>query len=156
MIINLTRMQVFYVSLSMMLLGLLIYKLTFIIGSETTTGEVIKVKSWSTRGRYPGTYTAPVVKFNTDQYEVTFQGETNMDIKYGDKVDVIYKTDEPTDAFIYSFVGFWLVALMYCSIFYFLLIATAIFSYLKKGESLEININKKMKIHKTKNDLINP
>lgn len=137
-----------------MLLGLLIYKLSFIIGSETTTGEVVGIKSWSTRGRYPGTYTAPVVKFNAEAYEVTFQGETNMGIQYGAKVNVIYKTDHPTDAFIYSFVGFWLVSLMYCSIFYLLLIVTAIFSYLKKDESLEINISKKMKVHKTKNDLI--
>ena len=137
-----------------MLLGLLIYKFSFIIGSETTTGEVVGIKSWSTRGRYPGTYTAPVVKFNSKAYEVTFQGETNMGVQYGAKVTVIYKTDDPTDAFIYSFVGFWLVSLMYCCIFYFLLIATAIFSYIKKDESLEINISKKMKIHKTKNDLI--
>jgi len=144
MIIKLTRIQVFYTSLAMMLLGLLIYKLIFIIGSVTTTGEVVKIKSWSTGGRYPGTYRAPIVKFNTDKYEVTFQGETNMDIKYGDKVTVIYKTDEPTDAFIYSFVGFWLISLMYCSIFYLLLIATAIFSYLKKGESLLIHISKKL------------
>lgn len=156
MVIKLTRMQVFYTSLAMMLLGLLIYKLSFIIGSETTTGEVVGIKSWSTGGRYPGTYSAPVVKFHTDQYTITFQGETNMDIYYGDQVTVIYKTDDPTDAFIYSFVGFWLVSLIYCSIFYLLLIATAIFSYLKKGESLQINISKKMKIHKTKNEIINP
>lgn len=155
MVIKLTRIQVFYTSLGIMLLGLLIYKLSFIIGSETTTGEVVGVKSWSTRGRYPGTYTAPIVKFSTETHEVTFQGETNMDIKYGDKATVIYKTDEPTDAFIFSFVGFWLISLMYCSIFYLLLIATAIFSYLKKDESLEINISKKMKIHKTKNHLLN-
>lgn len=155
MIIKLTRIQVFCTSLAIMLLGLLIYKLSFIIGSETTTGEVVGIKSWSTRGRYGGTYTAPIVKFDTKAYEITFQGETNMDIQYGDKVNVIYKTDDPTDAFIYSFVGFWLVSLIYCSIFYLLLIATAIFSYLKKDESLQINISKKMKIHKTKNDLIN-
>lgn len=155
MIIKLTRIQVFYTSLGIMLLGLLIYKLSFIIGSETTTGEVVGIKSWSTRGRYPGSYSAPIVKFNTETNEMTFQGETNMDIKYGDKVTVIYKTDEPTDAFIFSFVGFWLISLMYCSIFYLLLIGSAIFSYLKKDESLEINISKKMKLHKTKNHFIN-
>lgn len=155
MTIKLTRMQVFYISLAMMLLGLLIYKLSFIIGSETTTGEVVGIKSWSTRGRYPGSYSAPVVKFNAQKHDITFQGETNMDIQYGEKVTVIYKTDDPTDAFIYSFVGFWLVSLMYCSIFYLLLIATAIFSYLKKDESLRINISRKMMIHKTKDYLIN-
>lgn len=155
MIIKLTRIQVFYTSLAIMLLGLLLYKLSFIIGSETTTGEVVGIKSWSTRGRYGGSYTAPVVKFNTKDYEVRFQGETNMDIQYGDKVNVIYKTDDPTDAFIYSFVGFWLVSLIYCSIFYLLLIATAIFSYLKKNESLEIIISKKIRIKKQENNILN-
>ncbi len=128
-----------------MFIYLVLNRVDYMIGSETTTGNVIRIKKWYSRG----SYSAPVINFKTELYNVTFQGETNMDVEVGDKVKVIYKTEYPSDAEVFSFVGFWLAPLLYCLV-PLMVLAAAVFTFLEKNTSYNIYVGRGMKFSKSK------
>lgn len=153
MTIKLNRNKVFLIGLCIIFVFLLLNRIDYIFGSSTTVGRVISVKEWETHNysvnRFSnGQYFAPVVLFSIDSTEITFQATTNMDLKSGETVDVIYKTIDPANAEVYSFVGFWLSPLLYCTIPLILLIATT-FSFLTRTDVFVVNIGKRFTITKT-------
>lgn len=145
MAIKLNRNKLFLIGLGIIFVFLLLNRIDYIFGSATTVGKVIYVKNWTYRS---SRFTAPMVQFQTETQEITFQGETNMNLKNGETVDVIYKTNNPTNAEVYSFVGFWLSPLLYCILPLIFLVAI-IFSFLTDSDVFVVNIGKPFTIRKT-------
>lgn len=145
MTITLNRNKVFFIGLGIIFVFLLLNRIDYIFGSTTTVGKVVSVKKWKYRS---SRFTAPMVKFQTETHEITFQGETNMNLQNGETVDVIYKINNPTNAEIYSFVGFWLSPLLYCILPLIFLVAIT-FSFLTRTDVFVVNIGKQFTITKT-------
>ncbi len=145
MTVELNRNKLFLIGVGIVFLYLLLNRVDYIFGSNTTKGEVVRIRSWTGRR---SSYTAPIVKFSTETDNITFQGTTNMDATVGEMVDVIYKVDDPTNAEIYSFIGFWLSPLIYC-ILPLILLTAAAFSFLTASDILIFTIGKKFTITKT-------
>jgi hypothetical protein len=145
--IRLNRNKIYLIGVVTILLFVIINRINFIIGSKFTIGQVIKTKSWSTRNWRGGSsyYTAPVVKFNDQHYEITFQGEGNEDLKPGEFVKVIYKSDDQSNAKIFNFIDFVLPPLLY-SLIPFLLLSAATFSFIESTDFVEINLEKLYKL----------
>jgi hypothetical protein len=113
-------------------------QLTYILHSERTTGEVIAFTRSSSR-KGGGYYTYPVVKYETDSFEVHFTAEPNLDYSPGDKVPVIHDKKNLLDAEIYTFFGFWFSGLIWFIMIFLVWLAFAT-SYLGKKEVLQINL----------------
>jgi hypothetical protein len=145
MTIKLNRNKLFLIGVGIVFIYVLLNRVDYIFGSNITTGEIVRIRSWSGNR---SSYTAPIVKFSTETNEITFQGTTNMDASEGETVDVIYKANDPTNAEIYSFVGFWLSPLIYC-ILPLILLTAASFSFLTASDMLIFNIGKKFTVTKT-------
>jgi hypothetical protein len=145
MTITLNRNKVFFIGLGIIFIFLLLNRIDYIIGSTTTTGKVQYVRHWTSRS---SRYTAPVIEFQTEDYEIKFQGETNMPLHAGETVNVIYKIKDPTNAEVYSFIGFWLSPLLYCILPLIFLVAIT-FSFLTHSDVFVVNIGKRFTITKT-------
>jgi hypothetical protein len=143
MIIELNRNKVFYIGLSVIALFLLLNRLEYYFKSDITSGQVIKINN-----PY-GRYSAPVIRFSTEKYVVTFEGVKNMDLKRGEQVKVIYNIKNPEEAEVYSFVGFVLTPLLYC-IVPVILLFSAVFSFFSPTQMIAINSNKLFKNEKIK------
>lgn len=145
--IRLNRTKIYLIGVATILVFVVINRVNFIIGSKFTVGQVIKIKSWSTRNYRGGGsyYTAPIVKFTDHMNEMTFQGETNEDLKPGEFVKVIYKSDDQSDAKIFSFIDFMLPPLLY-SLIPLLLLSAATFSFIESTDLVELNIEKMYKL----------
>lgn len=141
---KLNRIHILFIGLGIIVLYLFLNRFDFIWGSSTTTGKVIGFEKWVARtGRI--SFRAPIIQFSTDNEQLTFQGETDMDIKLGETVEVIYKPSNPTNAEVYTFAGFWLSPIIYCLIPLIILIAAA-FSFLKPSDTITINFSKGKKL----------
>jgi len=139
-VIKLNRKNIFIIGLVTIALFLFINRLDYIFNSNISSGQVIDIKTWFTRGKYGGSYSVPIIVFYTDTLKITFQGVTNMDLKIGESVDVIYKTSKPTDAKVYSFIGFWFLPVFYC-IIPFMLLNAIVFSFLSVRDRITIDFN---------------
>lgn len=149
--IKLNRNKIYLIGVTTIFVFVIINRINFIVGSKFTTGQVIKTKSWSTRTVRDGgtSYTAPIVKFVDQNYEITFQGKTNDYLKPGEFVKVIYKADDQSNAVIFSFIDFLLPSLLY-SLIPLLLLSAATFSFIESTDIVEINLKKSIKITITK------
>ena len=133
--IRLNKIQFFLTGLMVILLCYFIRQLTFISNSERATGEVIRI----TQGGGKGTkITYPVVKFHTDKYEFTFVAEGNLEYQRGDKVEVIYDKNDPGDASIFTFFGFWFGRAVWFGLALMLWAAFST-SYIGTGEYISLN-----------------
>lgn len=124
------------IGIFMILLYVFLYRVKFIRNSELTRGIVVDKKIiWGLRSG--GRQVAPIIAFYYDEYQYRFPAELNLNLEKGDIVDVIFNLDDPTDAMVYSFNGFWLAPLLY-AIFPFILYVAAIFSFIKPGQQFVI------------------
>lgn len=142
-VIKLNKFQLFLAGFAVILLCYFTRQITFIVNSERATGEVINETSPNWGHSRPGSYSStrlsyPVIKFQAAGQELTFVGESNLDYNTGDKVEVIYRKEDPKDAKIYSFFGFWFGKIAYFLIPLFLWAAFSL-SYLDKGEYITLN-----------------
>ena len=134
--IRLNRFQIFMLGIFMILLYVFLYRVKFIRNSELTRGIVIDKKEVGGL-RTGGGQIAPIIAFYYDGYQYRFPAELNLNIERGDIVDVIFNLDDPTEAMVYSFSGFWLAPLLY-AIFPFILYVAAIYSFIKRGQQFVI------------------
>lgn len=154
--IKLNRKQLFLISLGLVTLSILLFRIDYLIGGKFTSGEVIDIKIWTSgSSRYPGTYSAPIVRFNTDSAVITFQGETNVSASVGEKVSVIYQPNDSEKNLVFSFFGFWFTPILWHIIPYILLIGPAIFSFVKKDDQILIAFERRPKFIKVKGPLAN-
>ncbi len=138
MAIKLNRNNIFLIGLFIIFIYLVLNRVDYIIGSNTTEGEVIKTRNHES-----------IIKFQTDSKEITFHGTTIMTLEIGEKVRVIYKVENPKNAKIYRFSGFWFIPILYCLLPLMVLTAAA-FSFLAPSNIIIISYEKrKLNVTKT-------
>jgi hypothetical protein len=144
MIIKLTRLGVFEIGIFLTIMFILVNRLSFIKQSEITKGVVTEIYvSSSSGGRYSNGKTLhPRVKFETDSFVIEFKAVSNMDVKVGDSVNVIYLKKDPIIAEVFSFIGFLYMPILYGFLFNLLIITPPIFSLMTKNTILILDLTK--------------
>jgi hypothetical protein len=141
--IRLGKTGLFLAGFAVIVLCYFIRQLTFVVISERTTGEVISVSNETRRSGNRHSYrttslTYPIVRFYIEGEQVIFKGESNLEYVNGDKVDVLYEKDDPSEAKIYTFFGFWFGKAVWFGVVALVWLAFST-SYLDKGEYLTLN-----------------
>ncbi len=109
--------------------------------TSKTKGRVIGLKSWYMSAKRDEIYSPPMVRFATDSLLITFQGETNLDYEEGEIVPVIYKTTDPANAHINTFLGLWLAPLLYC-LLPLMVLTAVLFSFMNERDILVIDFGR--------------
>lgn len=128
--IELNRKKIYLLGVAAIVALLFASRLDFIIGSSFTQGEVLDFES----GR---SVKWPIVEFQHNNYIYTFEGVSNDDLEMNEKVKVIFKQDDPSDARVFSFVGFLLPPLLW-SILPLVLWTAAVYSFLTKKTIIQV------------------
>lgn len=137
--LKLSRNKIFVIGVALILVFITINRVNFIIGSNFTKGTIIKLQT--VRGSKGYTSIVPIVRFVDEQkYLYTFRGEReDSDYKIGEKVTVVYKVKDPSDAAVFSFIGFILSPLIY-ALLPLLFLAAAVYSFIAKNETVTFSI----------------
>jgi len=146
MVIKIARSHIWYVSIFLVLLFLVINRLNNVYKSHITDGVVIGHKIWENETFPEDTEIAPIVEFYTEDTRITFTSQRNLNYEINDKVNVIYKEKNPHNANIYSFYGFWLEPLI-LSFIPITIISALIFAFISKKDIIEISRKSNKKIH---------
>lgn len=145
MTFKLNRKNIFFIGLALTFVYLILNRLDYIFASQTTIGQVVEIQ-------YEGGFSVPIINFSPSDTSVSFKGVANMNLGLGDIVSVVYKTNDPSNAEIYTFTGFWLTPLLYCLIPLMLLMAI-VFSFLSKKQTFTIHIGKQIRLYKDNDTL---
>jgi len=129
----LSRKKFLIIGFSVFLFYFLLNKLSFFIGAEYAEGRIV----YFAGNKNP----CPVVKFQYRDTVYTFTGDQSFDDYTDKKVEVIFKKDNPLEAKIYSFFGFWWTGIIY-GLLPLLIVAAFLLSYLEKDEILVLNYSK--------------
>ncbi len=138
-LVKLNRSRLFMTGLIIIFFYLVLNRINFTKDTSLTKGVVIGLKGWSRRGP---AYSPPMVLFRSRSgEEITFHGETNSAYMEGDTVPVIYKNDDPSNAHINTFTGFWLGPLIY-SILPLMILTAVVFSFMNERDFLIIDLGR--------------
>lgn len=137
-ILVLNRATLFVIGIVVIVFYLVLNRIHFMEGTAITKGEIIGLEGYSNRGPV---YAPPMVHFITDSIDITFHGETNTDYREGEIVPVIYKLDNPSDAYIYSFLGFWLGPVLYC-ILPLMVLTAVVFSFMGERDRIVLRFER--------------
>lgn len=154
--IKVCRFRAFCIGILIIIFYIGLNRLNILVGSQKTTGQVISYQMHDYEG--DGLLLSEV-KFELptgEPFRFTTDKETFLEI--GNVLPVLYKKDNPSEAWVYTFVDFWYPAIVW-GIFPLILLIAFIYSFLRKDEYLSINLAGNFKINKinTDNDvLLNP
>ncbi|MFZ7116069.1 MAG: DUF3592 domain-containing protein [Bacteroidota bacterium] len=135
--LKLNNHKVFFIGMAVIIFYMLLNRLQFYIGSETTKGTVEGFTKY--KGRYPKYY--PNIRFEADGVEYVVEGLKDMNVTYHDTVEMIYKPDDPTGAVVNTFYGFWFYPILFCLI-PFMFWVSFVYAYITPKESLFIRVGK--------------
>lgn len=146
--IKLNRNKIYFLSVVIILLFVIINRINFIYESNFAEGKVIQMVNRSSYSTLHGVtaYAVPVIKFRDGYSDITFEGERNADITVSETVKVVYKKDDPEKAEVFSFGGFLAPVLIY-ALLPLLLISAAVFSFLDSKELIVIDYEKFYKLN---------
>ena len=97
----------FFLLLSLLLLmPLVLYKVIWLTGTRETTGTMY-FTGHGNLGSVLGISTYPVIWFRSGKDTIFFNENVNVSLKQNEKVSVRYRTDNPSDAKINSFICIW-------------------------------------------------
>lgn len=127
-----------FLSAFLLLMGIyFINHITFILQSEQVKGKVVSVST--SNGFSSVKYVYPLVEFSINEKTYIFRSDVdNPNYLQGDVVTVIYKKENPSEAYIYTFTHFWAKGLGYLINPLFLLYAV-FYSLLARGDKLQVN-----------------
>jgi hypothetical protein len=109
----LTRNQFFLASLVLLIGIFFTYKLVWVLTAKKAIGEVV-MTGHGNLGSPLGLSSYQVIKFQTMSGIVVFNGEFDLGLQSGEKVNVLYHADNPPDAKINSFKSIWVDSIIYC------------------------------------------
>jgi hypothetical protein len=103
---TLSRHTFFLLLAMLLLMPLVLYKVIWLTGTRETTGTMY-FTGHGNLGSVLGISTYPVIWFASGKDTIFFNGNVNVSLKQNEKVSVRYKTDNPSDAKINSFICIW-------------------------------------------------
>ncbi|HOZ91101.1 MAG TPA: hypothetical protein PKX59_09300 [Bacteroidia bacterium] len=109
MYLTLSRNTVLFIGIAILSFYYCLNKIQFILDAEITYGTV----SSSSEGNNRETST---IFFSTKDSNYFFGATENVHYTLNQTVAVIYKSEKPQQAFVFSFLGFWYEGLLYCLI----------------------------------------
>lgn len=109
MYLKLTPKNTLWIGIGVILFYYFLTKFNFIQGSSQTIGTVDP--QLMPRSELPAT-----IQFKTANGTYSFYGAPNVKYDARQELTVIYKTDDPNKAYVYSFLGFWYEGLLLCLI----------------------------------------
>jgi hypothetical protein len=103
---TLSRHTFFLLLALLLLMPLVLYKVFWLTGTRETTGTMY-FTGHGNLGSVLGISTYPVIWFKSGKDTIFFNGNVNVSLKQNEKVSVRYKTGNPPDAKINSFICIW-------------------------------------------------
>lgn len=150
--LKLNRNIIFIFVVTIILLFAVINRYDYIFKSKVTTGYVSLARTEGLSGALGLGFSQKihVIAFSVGKKKYSIESESNAKLKIGQEVKVIYKKDDPNNAYVYNFTGFWLAPLLY-SIIPLLFISAALLAFFDKEDCFVITLGKKLSVTKIKN-----
>ncbi|HNQ68669.1 MAG TPA: DUF3592 domain-containing protein [Bacteroidales bacterium] len=148
MTISLNRSKILIIAIITVFAFLAINRIDRIRKSTITTGKVSGVEIRKSKWNH-GEDRSALIQFEYNGDTIHFRGEQNVQYELEEEVRVVFQNDNPNNAKIYSFAGFWLAPLMYCIIPLWLLSALVL-SLFDKSDKVIIKLGKRTTIVKQK------
>ena len=137
MTIQLSRTQVFLSVVFVLHFFFFFNNYFLLISGETTQGEVSHYETTGRRGRY----TRAIIYFDYGNFTYRFSG--NINVKYSSsEVTILFDPNDPTNAYEYSFFGFYFERLLYLVLLCLVFILPLIITKIKKNRYLIIDLKK--------------
>ncbi len=113
-------------------------RIYYILKSSRTIGNVTEIVVYQ---GYNGNsnYGAKIDFYTNDSMLIKFEA-IDIVFKSGVTVPVIYRNDNPEDAIIYTFLGFWFVPFLWWSLVPFLFLCAFNLAFLRKKSQIKITI----------------
>ncbi len=136
-------------------------KFHFISNAEQTKGVCVGYDFIYREGRDSSSIPDkfyPIVAYHVDEESYTLRGIEEVMMDKGDVLKVIYKSDDPADAYVFNFIGFWYFGLLYSIMAVMGMIVIAYgaldknnvlritLPFVRKNKNVEIEISKKPKL----------
>ncbi len=137
--IRLNRIRIMFIGLLIISTFLIINRMVIINECEFTKGTVKKIVVNHSPGNGAISSITPLIDFIYKGQTITFEATANINLEMGENVDVIYKKDNPANAEVFSFVGFWLIPIIYC-LLPILFLLTATYSFLAANNFLVVDL----------------
>lgn len=137
---KLGRTHLIIITLFIVVLFVGINRYRYVNSAVITEGIVIGQKIFENKTFPEDTEYAPVLEFYNGDDKITFTAERNLGYQNGEIHKIIYKKNNPRNAKIYSFTGFWMEPLI-ISIIPFIIISGFIFGFVSKGDKIMFSIN---------------
>jgi hypothetical protein len=112
--VALTRNQFFLLALLVLLSIFFAHKVVWVVGAKKAEGEVV-MTGHGNLGWALGLSSYQVVKFIAGNDTIVFNGEIDLFLESGAKVNILYHTDNPEVAKINTFNSLWSESVIYCS-----------------------------------------
>ena len=142
--IRIGRTRLFMIGLSILIFYIGLNRFDILWGTQKTDGEVI---AYQIGGLKTGTLLHEI-RFQTAQgYVFKFTSAEDVFLDIGEKVPVIFKKDNPAEAYVYNFISFWYPICIW-ALFPLILLLAAVYSFLKKDEVILMNLFEDFRIKK--------
>ncbi len=105
--------------------------INLLLFGKLTKGTVIRIDETYTKGRYGGTYYHSVVRYNYNDYQIDFWGQSNLVLDVGSNVKVIYLPNGDLSK-VYSFTGMFADS-TFMSILFIVIWSGFFYVYKRKG-----------------------
>lgn len=136
----LKRHQLFLTGVAIVCFCYLCSKAFFLIGSATTQGSCNEYDIIYPEGKTkdPDRF-FPIIDYTVDGKAYQLTGVENLKLKPNEKVTVIYKRNNPVNAYQFSFFGFWYYGILYSALATILLTITC-YGIFEKGQTIRIRV----------------
>jgi len=141
MMVSLNRNRIILIAIAVIILYLFLNRFQYIRKSNFATGEVVALEIKKDVMSSEKRFSCATIEFEAGDEIVCFSSERDVKYEIGETVKVIYKKDNPLDAKVYSFAGFWLAPTLYCIIPLWLIIAI-ILSFMNKNALIMFNFKR--------------
>ena len=135
--ITLSRGKLLLLSALIILAYYFINRISYLYKAEFTNGIVVpvfKLPDWKN-----STIGSPVIAYSFADSLIKFEGTQYLKYNEGDTVPVVFNPDEPEDAYIFTFMGFWYSGLIWC--LWPLMIASGlILGFIRKNQFIIISL----------------
>ena len=105
--LKLSRKKLLWIGTALISFYYLLNKFDFIFHSSAAQGVVVAFEN-NTRMSYS------TIQFESGKHFYFFSGEKNVEYNSGEILPVIYLKADPSNAYVFSFLGFWYKGLIFC------------------------------------------
>ena len=125
-----TRKKLLWIGVGIISFYYLLNKFEFIFKSARTQGVVV---GYADNGRV----NAASIEFEVQSKFYYFEGQKNVEYDGGEKLPVIYLKEDPKQAYVFSFLGFWYTGLI-VALIPLMLWCAFVLSFYRESDSISL------------------